>query len=97
MPWRSNIGQPLHFHSSSVDRTCEEKSQDGDKSEQVESTMDPDSNEQPFQEFPHKMRLEPDDDAAFHDFDASDVHSDIESWNERFKEPRHEKVRGWTH
>ena len=41
MPWRSNIGQPLHFRSSSVDSACEEASQEDDKTEQVESTMNP--------------------------------------------------------
>ena len=90
MPWRSNIGQPLHFRSSSVDSACEEASQEDDKTEQVESTMNPNSYELSFQEFLGKMRLGTEDD-SFHDFDARDVHEDINSWNERFEDPLHEQ------
>ena len=90
MPWRSNIGQPLHFRSSSVDSACEDESQGDDKTEQVESTVNPNSNEQSFQEFLEKMRLGTEDD-TFHDFDARDVHEDIKSWNGRFEDPLHEQ------
>lgn len=73
MPWRSNTGQP--FRSSSVDSAVEEKSQDA---------VDPDLNNQSFQEFLNKLRLETEND-AFHDFDASEGHG------EHFEEPLHEK------